>query len=833
MKSHCRKALSLLGSICLLGAELAPGVRAEHLVITPAPRTDVVRVPMRFEENRGQSDPRVRFVSRGANYSLFLTPEETVLVLRNAGGVRPASSAATLRMEFVGADKNVEVAGQERLTGSSNYFVGRDPQRWRKNVPGFARVSYRRLYPGIDAAFYGNHHALEYDFIVAPGADPRRLSLRFAGAEGVSLTSAGDLLLHTPAGDVLQQKPVSYQIVAGQRREVLSHFEVRPDGTIGFAVGAYDARQTLIIDPVLLFSTFLGGSAADIAWAVAVDAAGNSYVTGYTDSSDFPTAGPVQPVSAGGRDIFVTKLNPTGSGIVYSTYIGGMGTEEGRGIAVDTAGNVYVGGYTDGSDFPVTPGAFQTGFGGVDDCVVFKLNAAGDTLLYSTYLGGNNEDPFGGIAIDGSGNAYIGGSTRSLNFPTTPGSYQPALTGFRDIFVTKLNPTGSALVYSTYVGGGNFDDLLAITVDASDQVHFAGRTFFNFSVVPYPTTPGAFQSSYDGIRDAVVTTLNASGSALLFSTLLGGTAFDEAQSIAVDAAGNTYVGGWTFSADFPTTPGAFQAALAGDNDGFVAKINPTGTGLVYSTLLGGSFVGGTEVVRGLALDSSSNAWVVGNTQSTDFPAAGAIQAANAGSSDAFIAKLNSSGSALAFSTYLGSLLFDEGDAVALDALPNPNAYVVGHTSWGGSPNPFPTTPGVVQPALGGGNDGFVAKIGELVIPPATGKVTGGGTINVAGGTGNFGFIVQRDSTSDPITGELQYHNKATGEKLKSVSFTSFNVTGNISTYAGTCTLNGAACTFSVSVTDNGEPGANDVFTISVNAGPNQGGVLRSGNVKIH
>jgi len=833
MNLRARKLLTILlaGScaVSLAGISATPHPGQ----VSPRSNERVTTRPLYFEPNQGQADSQVRFLARGQQQTLFLTAGEAVLQLsRLAEKNFTEATTAALRFRFAGARADAPMHAQDALPGKSNYFIGRDAANWRAGVPHFGRVQYEQIYPGIDLAFYTNQDRLEYDLLVAPGADPARIALQISGAERITPSPNGDLILQTAAGDVVQQKPTAYQMVNGQRRLVRAQYRM-DRGDVRFDLDAYDPSLPLVIDPVLLYSTFLGGSASEIAWAIAVDAAGNSYVAGYTDSANFPVVGGAQAVSGGGRDIFVTKLNPTGTGIVYSTYIGGMGTEEARAIAVDAAGNAYVGGYTDGADFPATPGAFQTTFAGVDDCVALKLNPTGSALLYSTYLGGNNEDPFGGLAIDSVGNAYVGGSTRSLDFPTTPGSFQPSLTGYRDIFVTKLNTTGTALVYSTYVGGGNFDDLLALTVDSSDQVHFTGRTFFNFSSIPYPTTPGALQISYDGIRDVVVTTLNAAGSGLVFSTLLGGTDFDEAQAIAVDAGGNTYVGGWTFSADFPTTPGAIQTALSGDNDGFVAKINPAGTALVYSTLLGGSFVGGTEVVRGLALDSVGNAWLTGGTQSTDFPVTNAFQAANAGSGDVFIAKLNPAATALLFSTYLGSLFFDDGDAIALDALPSPNAYVTGHTSWGGSPNPFPTTPGVVQPALGGGNDGFVAKIGDLVIPPATGKVTGGGTINVSGGTGNFGFVVQRDSASDPITGELQYHNKATGAKLKSVSFTSFSVVGNTSTCAGTCTVNGAACTFSVSITDNGEPGANDIFTISVNAGPAQGGTLRSGNVKIH
>jgi hypothetical protein len=431
--------------------------------------------------------------------------------------------------------------------------------------------------------------------------------------------------------------------------------------------------------------------------------------------------------------------------------------------------------------------------------------------------------------VDASGNAYVGGATRAVGFPTTPGSYQPSLAGFRDIFVTKLNAAGSALVYSTFVGGENFEDLTDIAVDGAGQAYFTGRTFFSFSVVLYPTTTGAFQTTYDGIRDAVVTKLSADGSTLLYSTLLGGTDFDEAFGIAVDSSGNAYVAGWTTSTDFPTAGTPLQGARIGTWDCFISKVNPSGTGLAYSTYLGGNEGGGLDVCRDIAVDSSGNAYVVGQTEATDFPTVAAFQSVSAGSADAFVAKINGAGSALIYSSYLGSPAADDGEGVGLDGLPNPNAYVLGHTASAG----FPVTPGVVQPTKSGGQDAFVAKIGDINVPPSVGKVTGGGSTNISGGKATFGFIAQHDNPGDPITGDLQYVNHVTGGKLHSVAFDTFVIVGNTATFGGTCTLNGASCTFTVNIIDNGEPGKNDEFTISINGGTAQGGTLRSGNVKIH
>jgi hypothetical protein len=784
-------------------------------------------IPLWFEANHGQTEAQVQFLARGPRQTIFLTPQAVILSLHPAD--KPARA---LRLSFAGTDATPRILGRNPLLGKVNYFMGNDRAQWRTGIPTFARVVYQGVYPGVDAVFYGRGRQLEYDLVVQPGTDPSRIALAFDGADRMELDSNGALLLHVAGEVVRQSRPIIYQEIAGIRREVSGGYTLRDGGQVGFQLGAYDPAHPLVIDPVLLYSTYLGGSSNEIAWSVAVDAAGNAYVSGYSDSLNFPvTPGAAQTASAGGRDIFVAKLNPTGSGLVYATYIGGTGTEEGRGIAVDSSGNAHISGPTDSSDFPVTVGALQTVFGGVEDCFVVKLDSSGSSMLYATYLGGTGEEVFGGIAVDNTGVAHVAGSTRSLNFPVTPGVFQPSLVGFRDIFVAKLNSAGSALVYSTYIGGGNFDDALGIAVDSAGQAYVAGRVFFNFSPVPYPTTPGAFQTTYDAIQDGLVTKLSADGSALVYSTLLGGSAVDEPFGIALDSSGNAYLTGRTFSADFPTTAGSLQTTLIGSVDAFVTKLNPTGTGLVYSTLLGGSEGGGFEIGDGIAVDSAGNAYVVGTTPATDFPVVAAFQPVKAGGvhEDAFIAKLNAAGTALVYSSYIGSFFGDAGNGIAIDSLPNPNAYIVGQTTF----TDFPVTTGVVQPTLGGASDGFVAKIGDIVIPPATGKVTGGGTINIPGGTANFGFIVQRDHPADPITGEFQYVDKVTGGKLHSVAYSSFSVVGNTSTFSGTCTLNGAACTFSVTVVDNGEPGKTDEFTLSINAGPAAGGTLRSGNVKIH
>src|SRR5437867_952450 len=873
---HCSRNVLCIGLVGLVAMALTILLGADYAMADnalPAAKAQVQeaygKLPLYFEANRGQTDSLVKFLSRGPRSTLFLTPTEAVLALRSvarpsraASIVKEAPAAKTqpkqetqltvLRMRFVGANSKTRVEGQEELPGKANYFIGNDPKKWRANVPTFAKVQYRDLYPGIDLIYYGNQRQLEYDFVVAPGADPNLIKLTFQRAKEITLADSGDLIITTEIGDVRLQKPLVYQLRKDGHKELIAgNYVIRPtltmssfsqsEGTrhalpvtVAFQIAAYDISRALIIDPVLFYSTYLGGSGDDVGNGIAVDDSGNAYVTGFTSSTNFPTtSGTFQPAFGGGCcDGFVTKLNPTGSGLVYSTYLGGSAYDEGGRIAVDAAGNVYVAGRTASTNFPTTPGAFQAGLSGGFDAFVTKLNPTGSVLIYSTYLGGSAyDDAFGGIAVDAAGNAYASGNTDSINFPTTLGAFQTTYGGNRDAFVTKLNPLGTGLVYSTFLGGSGVEETFCpcIVVDAAGNAYVAGDT----SSTDFPTTLGAFQTTYGGNNDAFVTKLNPLGTGLVYSTYLGGSGSEFGFGSAVDAAGNAYVTGSTESTNFPTTPGAFQPAFGGGSrDAFVTKVNSLGTALVYSTYLGGS---GDDEGGGIAVDTlpNPNAYVAGDTGSTDFPTTpNAFQTAYGGGFiDAFVTKLNPTGSALVYSTYLGGNGGETASAIALDTLTNPNAYVFGTTT----STDFPTTPGAFQPAFGGGStDAFVAKITEAAVPPGQTmeRVTGGGTINVAGGIGSFSFIVQRQASTGQLSGHLQYFNHASGAQVQSDTITSLTINGNTATFNGICTVNGIPCTFTVNVTDNGEPGTNDTFTISVDAGPTEGGTLRSGNILI-
>ncbi|WP_353750715.1 HYR domain-containing protein [Peribacillus frigoritolerans] len=704
-----------------------------------------------------------------------------------------------LTLRFLSANPGVRIEGKCEGTGKVNYLKGNDPAKWITNLPVYHEVVYTELWPGVDLVFRSGNGQLKYDFVVQPGASIENIQLTYQGADNLSLDEEGNLQIHTDFGVLVDQHPISYQIIREKKIKVDSRYVIHRngDGTpyYGFEVGEYDTQYPLIIDPVLVYSTYLGGIGFDQGSAIAVDAGGNAYVTGETGSTNFPTTpGAFQPSAPGGA--FVTKLNPAGTGLVYSTYLGGNGSDQGRDIAVDAGGNAYVTGITNSTDFPTTLGSFQPSDPdpGGSDAFVAKLNPSGSGLVYSTYLGGNNLDVGSGIAVDAGGNAYVTGVTFSTNFPTTPGSFQPIdPDGNSDAFVTKLNPSGSGLVYSTYLGGTTQSNSgSAIAIDAGGNAYVTGVTLSpNF-----PTTPGSFQpiDPNPGNPDAFVTKLNPSGSGLVYSTYLGGNDFDQGTDITVDAGGNAYVTGVTFSTNFPTTPGSFQPSdPSPGEDAFVTKFNPLGSGLVYSTYLGGNTL---DVGRGIAIDAGGNAYVTGVTLSTNFPTTpDAIQPSDPdpGSRDAYVTIFNPSGSALVYSTYLGGNGSDEGNGIAVDS--GGNAYVTGVT---GSTN-FPTTLGSFQPSDPdpGSSDAFVAKIGT--VPPPT--ITCPADITVSNDLGQCGAIVDYP---DPIVTDECPAGFTVVCNPPSGSFFPVGTTTVTCTVTDPCG-GSASCTFTVTVNDTEPP----------------------------
>jgi len=645
-------------------------------------------LPIAFEANQGQTDPRVKYVARGRGYTLFLTSGSAVLSLRaqahSSGGVKramvhrmsglakarmknmqrsrvPQTKVAVLRMQMLGAKPDAAVVASDRLPGKSNYFLGRDPRNWHTNVSQYGRVEYKDVYPGVNVAFHGERHQLEFDYVLAPGADASAIALRFLGAKKLNTDSSGDLILATEAGDLRLQRPVAYQEANGQRRLVDARFQVNAE-RVGFTLGTYDRSRELVIDPTLSYSTYLGGNGEDEGFGITVDATGNAYIVGDTDSSNFPGASGA--TNGGGFDAFVTKLNAGGGSIGYTALIGGSGAETADAIAVDSLGNAYVGGITESSDFYTTPGAPQTTFGGgtcngnpCNDGFIVKLDPTG-TIVYSTYLGSSNNDNLYGIAIDGSGNAFVAGETFSSTFPLVNPLQtvfnQGSGSGDDDGFVTEINASGTAFLYSTYLGGSAGDLVNGIALDGSDNIYVAGDTVSG----DFPITAGAFQTQCksDGqcggnsLDETFVTKINAGGASLGYSTYLGGSTDDVGLALALDSSHNAYVTGYTNSTDFPVD-GPFQAELLNTNgSAFVTKLNPTGSALVYSSFLGGSTF---DAAVSIAVDQRGNAYVTGTTLSVDFPTADAFQPALDGNSDAFIAEVNATGQTKVYSTFYG------------------------------------------------------------------------------------------------------------------------------------------------------------------------------------
>jgi RHS repeat-associated protein len=513
-------------------------------------------LPAGFEVNQGQADRRVRYLSRAPGRTLYLTSSEAVL----------ADQRGELRLRLLGANRSPAITPLDPLPGKNHYFTGSDPARWRTNVTQYARVKYAQVYPGIDLVFYGDQRRIEYDFVVAPGADPSRIRFRFQGARSLRISESGGVNVELQGGTVYQRAPEVYQEIDGKRRPVAGRHVWKGSRELGFEVGDYDRNRPLVIDPVILWASYLGGSGADTATGVAMDAAGNVYVAGETTSANFPTQRPIQGANAGGGDAFVAKVSPDGRTLLYSTFLGGASRDAANAVAVDSAGNAYVTGFTGSNAFPVVAGGFQTVRRGGWDVFVTKLNPAGNQLVYSTLLTGTANEFGHGIAIDAGGSAYACGITNSTDFPVTPGAYDTSFNGGpTDFFVVKLSPGGNAQVFGTYLGGSATENgqQTRIAVNEAGNAFLGGFT----DSTNFPTTPGAVQARHGGMFDGVVARLSPDGARLEYGTFLGGSRNDGVYGMALDAFSNLYLSGSSGSADFPTSPGTPQSF-----DGFVARL---------------------------------------------------------------------------------------------------------------------------------------------------------------------------------------------------------------------------------------------------------------------
>ncbi|MCX6564192.1 MAG: SBBP repeat-containing protein [Candidatus Aminicenantes bacterium] len=681
---HFRPSAAVLGPA---GQTKIPAVAALHAF------SDFGKTPLYFVPNRGQADARALFYAKTPAYTLWIAPEGIVFdSTRRREKAGPLPSGQTYerdvsRIRFLQANPSPEVIGLEPTEYRVNYFVGKETGKWRPDIRTSAAVLYKDIYPDIDLKIYGVENRVEYDWLVGPGGTAEEIRFVYQNVETTRLDRDGNLVVRTKFGELTHQKPVGYQDIGGERVDVQAKFKRIEGQTYGFEVESYDRRYPLTIDPVVLvYSSYLGGSDRDESYDIAVDNLGSAYVVGATVSPDFPVKNAYDSIWNTNVDIFITKFSASGQTLVYSTFLGGNGSDNGRSIAVDAGGAAYVTGYTFYSpDFPVL-NAYDPTLNGAEDAFVTKLSPAGNALLYSTFLGGAAYDSGLGIAVDRSGSAYVIGTTRSSDFPVLNG-YDSTLHGqTSDVFITKFSPTGNSLEYSTFLGGSESDMGSGIAVDADNAAYVIGTTYSADFPMQNPynrTIGGGYQLMGYYMYDAFVAKLDPSGRSLIFSTFLGGTRSDMGVAIAVDNARSVYVTGDTNSSDFPMAD-AFDPTWNGHyvghggytSDVFVTKFSPSGNAIVYSTYLGGAE--SSNDVTDIAVDGAGAALVTGETASSDFPVLNGLNLNLGTGWNVFITKFTPGGKTLNFSTLLGGTNDDTRPHAALDSAGS--VYVTGNTS---------------------------------------------------------------------------------------------------------------------------------------------------------
>ena len=747
--------------------------------LQPAGKAEALlgHLPLIFEPNQGQTDARVKFLTHGSGYGLFFTADQAVLKLERfeRKNHKPVAHAAVVQMELAGANPQAPVSGEDLLPGKTNYFIGNNPARWQRNIPQFARVRYSQVYPGIDLVYYGNQGRLEYDFQIAPGANPQHIALRFQGTRNLHLTKAGDLVLATSDGPVQLEAPRVYQTIAGKRQNISGRYVLQGAAQATFALGAYDRSQTLVIDPVLSYSTYLGGSGSEGCSAItgtvtagcpaiALDSASNIYVAGPTTSTDFPIpSGGTEPALIGAANVFVTKLSNSGSVITYTTYIGGDGTDTTAGLGVDSGFDAFVAGTTTSTDFPNVNGLTYSSISAGKHAFVAELDSTGSAPIYSTYLAGSATENASGLALNAQGKAFVTGVTTSSDYPTTLGAYQTVSRATNQFFLSEIDtslPGASSLAYSTYFGGGYPSNGQAVgggvAVDSTGNVYITGGTNFQHlgCAVNSPTCLDfPLLNSYQGCLDSApgvlncptnVTALDAfvaelnpaaqPGNQLVYSTYLGGSGDDIGYGISVDSSLSAYVTGSTDSTgdlgytvspnvtpfqtclDAPSNPGTCPTGVTA-TDAFVAKLGApcmgadctsTSVTFAYFSYLGGT---GNDVGLGIAADASGGAWVTGWTNSSNFHTLSPFQGSSGGATDAFLSRLDTGASSATATThsssYLGGSGNDRGTSIAVN--PQNNPYVAGETASANFPTKSP-----IQATLDGTSDTFVTDLGPVV-----------------------------------------------------------------------------------------------------------------------
>jgi|HubBroStandDraft_6_1064221.scaffolds.fasta_scaffold00044_20 hypothetical protein len=803
----CAAALFVTFSVC---AAQQPGPATTGLTQSPTTKkaaANYANLPMTFEGNVGQTDPQVKFLSRGSGYVIFLTSGGIAFsahsqLVANTGTPANAQptpnqtqSAPVIQLNLVGSNPNPVAVGEGLQPGKANYFIGHDRSKWHTNVATYGKVHYKDIYPGIDLVYYGNPSQLEYDFEVAAGADPRQIQFDVKGADSVSLDSSGDLVLQTKRGALHVKSPVLYQTFNNMKLPVTGGFSIKNSTRVGFSLQGYDRTKPLVIDPVLLYSTYLGGLADDQAVGIAVDSDGSAYVAGWTQSTNFPLAS--EGTVPSGTNAFIAKLDVSGSTLLYADFIGGSGEDYAQAMTLDSSNNAYITGYTCSPDFPMV-NAFQTSMNGCWDGFISKISADGSTLLYSTYLGGSSQTIVYAIAVDSSDDMYVAGGTYSTDFPLQ-NAFQPSVSPNQNNyygeygFLTHLTADGSTLVYSTYLGGSSnvvencgypcwpppISSIQGIALDSSSNAYVAGTT----NTYNFPTSNGSYMPSQNAPNDAqigFVSELSSSG-ALVYSTYFGTTDGDPTQinAIAVDSSGSAYVTGFAYSdGTFPvTTPNLCDPVANGWNCGygFVTKFNPTGTGLAYSTFLP---LNNFATPQSIVLDSQNDAYVLSSVYGGGMLTMNPIEAYT-NQNDVLLTEIDPTGSIQLFSTYLGGNGDDYPAGIALDA--SESIYVAGYTD----SSDFPVTAAALQNTIGGNTDAFVAKIGTAIAPA------------VAISPSLVPFSIRPvGSVSQPNTSLLRNMGSAP------LTITSITISGDFSETdnCGTGVAAAATCTFTVTFT---------------------------------
>jgi hypothetical protein len=781
--------------------------------------SNISSMPLEFTENRGQWDEKALYKAEAGGATFWFCIDEVVYQFtRNTGGLeesqlpqrpdipgmpdkfnhpRYKKESMVLKAQFIGADFNPEIVGEDRLSHNNNYFIGNIPSQWATDVPNYSSVTYKNIYPDIDLTYHGDDKGMKYDFIINPGADISQIRIKYEGVNGLDVTSNGDLKADSKFGPVYERIPQIYQEIDGQKRGIQGHYIMLESGIFGFALeDGFNPAYPVVIDPELVYSTYLGGSGGDIGFDIAVDSSGNAFMTGENFSGDFPMVDPYDGSYNGGNyDAIISKLSTTGDSLLYSTYLGGSDSDVGLNIAADHSGCAYVVGFTGSTNFP-TVDPYDSSYNGGQDVFITKLSPSGNSLIFSTYLGGSGwERPYG-LDVDNSGNIYMTGGTSSGDFPTFnpyDGSYNGGLNNHTDAFVTKLSPTGIFLVYSTYLGGSEDDEGYDVAIDNSGNAYVIGTTrSTNFPTLnPIQTYQG--QANYS---DAFVTKLSPSGNSLIYSTYLGGNAHDEGIAIAIDDSGNAYVAGNTSSLNFPTL-NPYDGSYNGGGDIFLTKLSSIGNSVLYSTYLGG---GNQELCEGIAVDYSRKGYVTGITLSVDFPTVSPYDASYNGDYDIFLTKFSLTGNSLSYSTFMGGSGMDVVNGYVMND--SENAYMVGYTRSANFPmvNPYDNN-------LSGNCDVFVANFARLnsnkiiagagpngIISPSGNVIVNDGADTTFTITPNIGYSVRDvlvDSSSIGPQMTYTFENVTTNHSIAANFERSLRSLWHVSTSGNDTTGNGS------------------------------------------